>query len=315
VGGLELPHADTLRNKVPMNEQTPSTTPDPVAPILLLFGGLAIVLIVLVAPMAGRRQVSSTPTPISSPTIAEPTTVAAVTYDPITVSAGEQLFQSTCAACHGFNAQGVPGLGKTLIGSEFVDSLTDDELVAFIEQGRDMTDPLNTTGIMMPPKGGNPALSETNLHEIVAYIRTINSGQGAVVATEPTRGLPPVVSAQATATPLVVAANPTPQVIGTPATTHGELNLSALSGEQAYLWSCSGCHGLNGEGMPDVGPAIVGSDLLDTASGIALVEFLTEGRPFADPRQTYPHPARGGYPPLTDEQIRSLVVYLYSLPG
>jgi disulfide bond formation protein DsbB len=298
-----------------MNEQNPSPPSDPVAPILLLFGGLAVVLIVLVAPMAGRRQVSSTPTPLPSPTIAGPTQVALVTYDPITVSAGEQLFQSTCAACHGFNAQGVPGLGKTLIGSAFADSLTDDELVAFIERGRDLTDPLNTTGVLMPPKGGNPALSETNLHEIVAYLRTLNSSQDAVAVGAPTQDLAAVISAQATGTPVVIAANPTPQAVGTPATTHGELNLSALSGEEAYLWSCSGCHGLSGEGAPDVGPALVDSGLLDEANGIVLVEFLAEGRPFADPRQTYPHPARGGYPPLTDEQIRSLVAYLYSLPG
>jgi disulfide bond formation protein DsbB len=302
------------QGKSEMVEQKPS---DPVAPILLLFGGLAVLLMLLVAPMAGKRQVSATPTPVPSPTIVQPTTVAVVVYDPITVSAGEQIFQSTCAACHGFNAQGVPGLGKPLIGSEFVSSQSDEELVAFIERGRDITDPLNTTGVMMPPKGANPALSETNLYEVVAYIRSINAVQVASApAVAPTQALPAVVSAQPSASPTQAAAlraDATPVAVGTPAFIRGELHLSAMSGEEAYRWSCSGCHGLDGDGVPHVGPSLAGSDLLETANGIALVEFLSEGRPFADPRQSFPHPARGSYPPLTDDDIRSLVAYLYTL--
>jgi disulfide bond formation protein DsbB len=293
-----------------MTEQKPS---DPIAPILLLFGGLAVVLMLLVTPMAGKRQVSPTMTPLPSPTILQPTTVAVVVYDPITVSAGEQIFQSTCAACHGFNAMGVPGLGKPLIGSEFANSLSDDELVAFITQGRDITDPLNTTGVMMPAKGGNPALSDINLHEVVAYIRSINAVQIASAPAAATQVQPAEVAAQPSATPpAALIADATPVAAGTPALILGELNLSSMSGEQSYLWSCSGCHGLNGDGVPNVGPGLSGGDLLDTTNGIALVEFLTEGRPFADPRETYPHPARGGNPQLTDEQIRSLVAYLYT---
>jgi disulfide bond formation protein DsbB len=294
-----------------MTEQKPS---DPIAPILLLFGGLAVMLMLLVTPMVGRRQASPTPTPLPSPTVVQPTTVAVVTYDPITVSAGEQIFQSTCAACHGFNAQGVPGLGKPLIGSEFLNGLSDDELVAFIEQGRDITDPLNTTGVMMPPKGGNPALSETNLHEVVAYIRSINDTQMVSAPAAPTQSQPAEVAAQASPTPSTgLIADATPAAVGTPAHIQGALNLSSMSGEQAYLWSCAGCHGPNGDGIPNIGPSLSASDLLDTVNSLALTEFLTEGRPFADPRETYPHPARGGYPQLTDEQIRSLVAYLDSL--
>jgi mono/diheme cytochrome c family protein len=314
-GGLWLPFADILRSKVPMNDQKSATPSDPIVPILLLFGGLAVLLAVLVAPMTGKRQVSPTMTPLPSPTLIQPTTVAVVVYDPITVSAGEQIFQSTCAACHGFNAMGIPGLGKPLIGSQFAMSLSDDDLVAFITRGRDVTDPLNTTGVMMPAKGGNAALSDINLHEVVAYIRRLNGAQMVSAPVASTQSQPAEVAAQPSATPPApLIANATPVAVGTPALIQGELNLSAMSGEQAYLWSCSGCHGMNGEGVPNVGPGLSDSDLLDTTNGIALVEFLTEGRPFADPRETYPHPARGGNPQLTDEQIRSLLAYLYGLP-
>ena len=88
-------------------------------------------------------------------------------------AAGQALFAS-CAACHGPTGEGIPGLGKDLTNSEFVSGKTDGELISFIKVGRDPSDPLNTTGIAMPPKGGNPALSDEDLFNIVAYLRSIH---------------------------------------------------------------------------------------------------------------------------------------------
>jgi cytochrome c553 len=93
------------------------------------------------------------------------------------VREGERIYSTTCTACHGMTAQGVPGLGKTLIDSEFINSLTDNELVAFITVGRAITDPLNTTGSMMPGKGGNTMLTESDMRHVVAYIRSLNGTQ------------------------------------------------------------------------------------------------------------------------------------------
>lgn len=88
-------------------------------------------------------------------------------------AAGEPLFQSTCAACHGPDGKGLPNLGKDFTGSEFVTEQSDAELVAFIKEGRPVSDPANTTGVDMPPKGGNPTLTDEDLFDIVAYIRTL----------------------------------------------------------------------------------------------------------------------------------------------
>jgi len=88
--------------------------------------------------------------------------------------AGQEKFTSTCSACHGVAGEGVQGLGKDMTTSEFIAGKTDAELVEFIKIGRDPSDPLNTTGVAMPPKGGNPALGEQDLFDIVAYIRTIH---------------------------------------------------------------------------------------------------------------------------------------------
>lgn len=88
-------------------------------------------------------------------------------------AAGQTLFLGTCAACHGPAGHGLPGLGKDLVNSEFVAGQSDAELVDFITLGRGPDDPLNTTGVTMPAKGGKSSLSDEDLYNIVAYLRTI----------------------------------------------------------------------------------------------------------------------------------------------
>ena len=87
--------------------------------------------------------------------------------------AGKTHYESVCIACHGADATGLPNLGKDLTTSQFTQSLTDQGLVEFVKGGRSVGDPENTTGVDMPPKGGNPALSDQDLYDIVAYLRTL----------------------------------------------------------------------------------------------------------------------------------------------
>lgn len=88
--------------------------------------------------------------------------------------AGEKIFLQTCIACHGQNAEGVKGLGKNLKTSTFIAGLDDTQMVEFLKKGRDTSDKLNTTGVAMPPKGGNPALNDQDLANVVAYLRSIH---------------------------------------------------------------------------------------------------------------------------------------------
>ncbi len=86
---------------------------------------------------------------------------------------GKTVFEGTCAACHGPDATGLPGLGKDLTTSEFAKGKSDAELVAFVKVGRPTSDPLNTTGVEMPARGGNAALTDQDLADVVAYMRTL----------------------------------------------------------------------------------------------------------------------------------------------
>lgn len=90
------------------------------------------------------------------------------------VAKGKATYDTLCVACHGAGGIGVEGLGKPFTTSEFLTEVSDAEFVEFIKTGRDISDPANTTGIAMPPKGGNPALSEEQMSDIVAYVRTLH---------------------------------------------------------------------------------------------------------------------------------------------
>ena len=108
----------------------------------------------------------------------EPVAAAEALAEPAAPAAaldGKALFGVTCTACHGPNAKGLPGLGKDMTTSEFIASKSDAELVAFIKQGRAVGDPLNTTGVPMPPMGANPALSDDELLAIVEFIRSLRN--------------------------------------------------------------------------------------------------------------------------------------------
>ncbi len=113
-------------------------------------------------PQEQKKAEVAQPTPTPSP---------AAKGDPVV---GQKLFTGTCIACHGPAGEGMPGLGKDMTRSEFIAGKSDDALLAFIKVGRDPSDPLNTTGVAMPPKGGNPALNDEDLQHIIAYIRSIH---------------------------------------------------------------------------------------------------------------------------------------------
>jgi disulfide bond formation protein DsbB len=131
--------------------------------LLLAFAAGALALA-----LAACGQSEATPT---KPGIsAEAEQYASLTGD---ASAGKTKYDSACIACHGPDAKGVPGLGKDLTTSEFAKALPDAEFILFITKGRPAGDPANTTGIDMPPRGGNPAFTDQDLADIVAYVRTL----------------------------------------------------------------------------------------------------------------------------------------------
>jgi cytochrome c5 len=141
---------------------------------------LTIALVLAVVLYTGRRQ---EPEPVAVTTTlltAAPLTSGDAATDTDAANSGgpdalkgQVLFMQSCASCHGQSAQGLPRMGVNLRKSSFVASTNNLRLIAFLKIGRSPMDAKNTTGVPMPPRGGNLALDEESLADIVAFLRQV----------------------------------------------------------------------------------------------------------------------------------------------
>jgi mono/diheme cytochrome c family protein len=92
------------------------------------------------------------------------------------VERGRIDYLRACSSCHGPEGQGMGKLGNRLRRNEFVRTKTDEELVGFLKVGRRPGDPDNKSGILMPPRGLDPRLSDEDLKGIVLFLRTWTPG-------------------------------------------------------------------------------------------------------------------------------------------
>ncbi len=138
--------------------------------LLIALAGAALSFGCNSAPTAAPEAAQAASAP-QQPAAAAPQVVASHVGN---AAAGKTEFEQTCSACHGAEGKGLPHLGKDLTTSAFVKSQSDDQLLNFIKHGRAPGEPGNTTGVAMPPKGGNPALSDDQIKDIIAHLRTIN---------------------------------------------------------------------------------------------------------------------------------------------
>lgn len=83
-------------------------------------------------------------------------------------AAGQSVYSQTCVACHGANGKGaIPGVAD-LTDKDGSLSKTDAELM------QNITDGFQSPGsfMAMPPKGGNPGLTEDDIKAVLAYLRS-----------------------------------------------------------------------------------------------------------------------------------------------
>ena len=156
-----------------MNDQLQSRsrlTSRPVSRLAILSLLLTLILALGLVGCGGKKE-EPAPTPTAAAQAAQQPVAESLPAGD--AAKGQEMFKTTCAACHGPTGEGVQGLGKDMTTSEFIGGLSDAELLEFIKVGRAPTDPLNTTGVLMPPKGGNPALTDEQLMDIIAYIRQL----------------------------------------------------------------------------------------------------------------------------------------------
>jgi disulfide bond formation protein DsbB len=220
-----------------------------------------------------------------------------------TASHGRELFSNTCAACHKADGTGLEGLGKDLTKSWFVASLDDEGLLAFVNAGRAPNDPMNTTKVQMPAKGGHEELSQADLKDILTYVRGLQDPRRMPALPDATAALNAPVSDTEKAKALAAAG--------------GDADLAEFiaHGTRVYASTCIACHGPDAKGLPNLGKDLVHSEFVKKLDDDALLAFIKRGRDPGDPLNTTKilMPPKGGNPALSDDDLLDVIAYVRSL--
>ncbi len=210
--------------------------------------------------------------------------VAATDAGPATEKTGEQVYNLACMMCHAAGLMAAPKFGdKEQWAPRIVQGYT--TLVTHAVQGIRS----------MPAKGGNPALTDGEVANAVAYMANASGANFKVVAAE-------VAPAEATPDTTPAAAEKAVVVAATAA----PVKAAGKSGEEVYKSACLMCHAVGLMAAPKFG------DKEQWASRIAqgydtLVTHAVKG--------IRNMPAKGGNSGLSDDEVAGAVKYMANASG
>ncbi|WP_323024188.1 c-type cytochrome [Castellaniella sp.] len=169
---------------------------------------------------------------------------------PKVLKTGEQVFQSTCSACHGTGVAGAPKFGDK------------DAWAKYIKQGYEdlVKNALHGIGAM-PPKGGNASLDDFEVARAVVYMAN-HSGANFDEPKEPAAGdaakpeaaaAAPAAQAEApkAAEAKPAETKPAPQAEAKPA--EAQADAGNAVGKKLYESVCITCHSIGLAGAPKFG--------------------------------------------------------------
>ncbi|MFW7341782.1 c-type cytochrome [Pollutimonas sp. H1-120] len=202
---------------------------------------------------------------------------------------GQQVFESTCTACHTAGVAGAPKIGDSAAWAPFVKAGYEDMVKNAIH------------GIgAMPPKGGNPSLSDFEVARAVVYIAN-KSGASfdepkepavegkADEAAKPAAAAPKAEPAKAAAAPAAKAEAPA-----------AETAAIDPAGEKLYKAVCFACHASGVAGAPKFGDKAAWSKYIETGMD-AMVQNAIHG--------VGAMPPRGGSQ-ASDAEVKAAVEYM-----
>ncbi len=213
---------------------------------------------------------------------------------------GEQVYQSTCSACHGTGVAGAPKLGDK------------DSWAKFIQQGYEDLVKNAIHGIgAMPPKGGNASLDDFEVARAVVYM-TNQSGASFDEPKEPAgdTGAAPAEAAPAAApaapaeAPKTAAAQPAetpaaaPQAEAQPAAAQADAGNAV--GKKLYESLCITCHSIGLAGAPKFGDKAAWEPFVKTGLDTMLKNAITGVGAM---------PPRGGSQ-ASDEELKAAIEYM-----
>ena len=107
-------------------------------------------------------------------------------------TAGYNIYRVTCAACHGFNGEGIDAIAPPLMGSDYVTGPSE-RLAAIILHG--ISGPIHVNGELynfnapMPGLGNNPEISDEDIVAIIEYLNNAFPGAKDRVNAEKVKAL------------------------------------------------------------------------------------------------------------------------------
>lgn len=225
---------------------------------------------------------------------------------------GEQVVTEVCAACHVSGALGAPKIGSN------------GDWAPRIKQGFDTLVKNAINGIrQMPPKGGNPDLSDIEVARAVAVMGNKSGGKftepaapaaaptalaGANTAVPATAATPPgdsaaAATAAAPSAGAVASSTPATGSTTTPAATPAAAAPadSAAKGKSIYDSSCAVCHASGVAGAPKLGDKAAWAPRIK-AGNATLYTSAIKGKNAMPPK--------GGNAALSDDDVKAAVDYM-----
>jgi cytochrome c5 len=204
---------------------------------------------------------------------------------------GKQIVDSTCSACHVTGALNAPKLGDAAAWAPL------------IKDGHEHLTEMAIKGVRaMPPKGGNPALTDQEIARAVAYM----ANQAGAKFTEPP------VQAAAAAQTAAAGAVAMPAAVGVPAAAAGAAPAAPAGGAAAggagngratFDATCGVCHATGVAGAPKLGDKAAWAPRI--AQGMdALHNSALKGKNAMPPK--------GGNTALSDADVSAAVDFMVS---
>jgi len=208
---------------------------------------------------------------------------------------GKEVVDAVCSACHGTGALGAPKIGDKTAWAPH------------LGEGLDHLAQNAIKGIrQMPPRGGNPDLSDTEVTRAVAFMANQSGANFKEPASkpEPAKAAPAAPAsavAPAAAPPAQVAAAPAPSSAPAAAPAKGD---APKGGKATYDATCVACHGAGIAGAPKAGDKAAWAPRLKTGMETLYTSAL-KGKGAMPPK--------GGNGALPDADVKAAVDYLTGL--
>jgi cytochrome c5 len=263
-------------------------TPKQLITVVVLAFLVPIALIVLLTQLATRQSGVSAEDPgYSEEAVAKRLkpvgeVVIADASGPKAEKTGQQVVETVCGACHTTGALNAPKIGDK------------EKWKALIAEGHDQLTQTAIKGIRaMPPRGGNPDLTDTEIARAVAYM----ANQAGASFKEP--AAKPAAAAPAAPAATTAAATPAPAGAAPAAAKGGD----AGKGKSVYDTTCAACHGSGVAGAPKVG---------DKAAWAPRIKAGLDALHASALKGKGAMPPKGGNPSLPDADIAAAVDYMVS---